>query len=110
MRHLTIPEAKDAICGELTVPGDWVVANIATQMYWLISGFLVRLDAFERYSDLIVANVREGRCEGQKPLSETWPEVVARGTLPSFVRAGLGQAGRFQPSASQLAFRQSTEP
>ena len=28
MRHLTIPEAKDVICGELAVPGDWVVANI----------------------------------------------------------------------------------
>jgi hypothetical protein len=24
MRHLTIPEAKDVICGELAVPGDWV--------------------------------------------------------------------------------------
>ena len=34
MRHLTIPEAKDVICGELSVPGDWVVANIATNMFW----------------------------------------------------------------------------
>jgi hypothetical protein len=34
MRHLTIPEAKDVICGELAVPGDWVVANIATNMFW----------------------------------------------------------------------------
>ena len=34
MRHLTIPEAKDVICGELAIPGDWVVANIATNMFW----------------------------------------------------------------------------
>jgi hypothetical protein len=34
MRHLTIPEEKDVICGELAVPGDWVMANIATNMFW----------------------------------------------------------------------------
>lgn len=34
MRHLTIPEPKDVIRGELAVPGDWVVANITTHMSW----------------------------------------------------------------------------
>jgi len=34
MRHLKIPEEKDVICGELAVPGDWVMANIATNMFW----------------------------------------------------------------------------
>jgi hypothetical protein len=46
--HLTIPESKDVIVGELAERGEWVVANIQTDSYWPVEAqkVMYRGDAF----------------------------------------------------------------
>ena len=35
--HLTIPDVKDVIVGELAERGEWIVANIQTGSFWPVN-------------------------------------------------------------------------
>jgi hypothetical protein len=117
MRHLTIPEPKDVLRGELAVPGDWVVANIATHMSWPVNAQKVRyrgVDVWvmplmkDRYPAIAI-NRRPGLSRGDCELLlmrflSTLCWVERAGALVD----GIGGGGRPNPMGREKQFGLST--
>jgi hypothetical protein len=66
--HLTIPNVKDVIVGELAERGEWIVANIQTSSFWPVNTQKVhyRWEMFWILPEVLPGS-RDESPEGQEP-------------------------------------------